>query len=642
MSELAKAPGPVAKQWLQALLIIAAGWWVYWPALQGDWLRDDLYYLPENPLLSDPAVLWKLWFQPGSWIEYYPIEETVQWVQWQLWQNDTLGYHITNVVLHLINALLVWWLLGKFGLRLAWLGGLLFAIHPAQVESVAWIVELKNTLSLPPFLLAMGFYLDYEERGRRRDYLVALGLFLVAMLCKISMAPFPVVMLLYAWWKRDRISWKDVTASAPFFIISLVLVLATYLAGIWYRQSNSQLPDMVPMGGFLSRFACAGLTLSFYFWKVIWPVEMLPFYPKWPVDPPTLLQFLPWPVLAGIVCWFWSRRHGWGRHALLGTGFFVIHLMPFLGLEALAYFRFTWVMDHFLYIPIIGLIGLVIAALEQLERRLFVTLRRLGAGIIVGVMAFLVWESHVYAGMFINEETLWTYLLKHAPDYWVAHNNMGNILLQKGRDNEALEQFETARKLNPEMVEVPTNLGVALVMMGRFPEAIKQFQAASGIDPDYSAAHLNLGNILLQTGRFPEAAAEYEEVLRIAPRDSVARENMGLVLMKLGQPSEAREQFQAAADLDPRDADVQSNLGNALAQTGDPADAIDHFQEAVRIKPDDAEAHQNLGCALAQMGRVSEAIAQLQEALRLNPNYTLARANLARLEAQITNAAGKK
>jgi hypothetical protein len=186
---------------IHAAIIVAAGLWIYWPALNGDWLWDDTMYVSQNPLLNDPAHLWKTWFQPGRFIEYYPIEQTVQWVQWQLWGNYTLGYHLTNLGLHLLSAFLVWRLLGKLGLQFAWLGGLIFAIHPMMVESVAWISELKNTLSLPPFLLAMCAWIDYEERGRRNDYLRALAFFLVSMLCKIGVAPFPVIILLYAWWK---------------------------------------------------------------------------------------------------------------------------------------------------------------------------------------------------------------------------------------------------------------------------------------------------------------------------------------------------------------------------------------------------------------------------------------------------------
>ena len=157
---------------VRAFLIIAAGFWVFSPALQGGWLMDDDFYIPQNALLNDPARLWKIWFVPGSLIEYYPIEATVQAIQWKLWHNDMPGYHLTNLILHLLSALLIWRLLGKFGLRFAWLGGFLFAIHPVTVESVAWISELKNTLSLPPFLRRdVGAWIDYDRDRRPRDYL---------------------------------------------------------------------------------------------------------------------------------------------------------------------------------------------------------------------------------------------------------------------------------------------------------------------------------------------------------------------------------------------------------------------------------------------------------------------------------------
>ena len=238
---------------LRAAVLAALGWWIYAPALYGDWVWDDVLYLPQNPLLNDPERLWKLWFAPGHVLDYYPIEATVQWVQWQLWGQNTFGYHVTNVALHIVNALLVWRLLGKFKLRLAWLGGLLFLVHPVQVESVAYISELKNTLSLSPFLLAMGAWIDYEERQQTRDYALALGLFLVAMLCKISMAPFPVVILLYAWWKRGRVGTQDLKQSAPFFLISLALGVMTILSGIWYRQLHLEPEEIVPLGGLALR-----------------------------------------------------------------------------------------------------------------------------------------------------------------------------------------------------------------------------------------------------------------------------------------------------------------------------------------------------------------------------------------------------
>jgi len=261
---------PSGKSWaadwkliLRAVVIAAAAFWVFWPIRHGQWIGDDDMYIISNPLLNDPARLWKAWFQPGSFIEYYPIEECVQWAQWQLWRNDTLGYHLTNIILHVISALLVWRLFSKFGLRLAWLGGLFFAVHPMMVDSVALVNELKAALSMPPFLLAMCFYMDFEKHGHRRNYWLALGLFVVAMLCKITMAMFPVVILLYAWWKRNRIGWGDLVASAPFFAISLVLGMTTIWAGNWYLKFNESYHDDAPSAGFFSRLALVGQIISF-------------------------------------------------------------------------------------------------------------------------------------------------------------------------------------------------------------------------------------------------------------------------------------------------------------------------------------------------------------------------------------------
>ncbi len=315
--------------------------------------------------------MWKAWFEPGSWVEYYPLQETAQWLQWQLWGNETFGYHFTNVVLHLLSALLVWRLLGKFGLPFAWLGGLIFAIHPVVVESVAWIVELKNTLSLPLFLIAMCFYLDYDEHRRWRDYAMALGFFLLAMLAKISMAAFPAVILLFAWWKRGRIGWNDLKAAAPFLVISVSLIATAFFAAGRYHEINALADDNLPLGGFFARLALAGLSTSFYFSRFFFPVGMLPIYPQWSVDPTSPFDYLPGVVLSGVIYVCWRKRTSWGRHALLGLGFFLLNLAPFAGFISISYMKYTWVMDHLLYLPMLGLLGLTVAGLGKNIRATF-------------------------------------------------------------------------------------------------------------------------------------------------------------------------------------------------------------------------------------------------------------------------------
>ncbi len=511
---------------LRLLLIVSAGFWVFAPALRGDWLMDDDMYVTQNALLHDPARLWKIWFVPGSLIEYYPIEASAQAVQWHLWHFDTLGYHLTNVILHIIGALLVWRLLEKFGLRFAWLGGFLFAVHPAVVESVAWISEFKNVLSLPPFLLAMIFWLDYEERGRARDYGLALGLFLAAMLCKISMALFPLAILLYAWWKRGRIGGRDLASAAPFFAISLVLGLTTVWAGNWFREAHLQSPNPPDIGDFATRLALAGQSIAFYFTKCVLPLGLVPIYPQWPVDAPSPLSYLPWFVLAGVIVWLWTQRAAWGRHALLGLGFFLLNLAPFLGLNSVTYMSYTWVMDHFLYLPLIGLIGLAIAALGDIEGKIAAPLRPWLAGAIAVALALLAWESHNYAGIFIGPEKLWSYTIERNPASCLAHNNLGNLLLETGRAREAVAEYETALRINPYMVEAHNNLGFALEQAGDTSAAIEQYELALKFNAHFVTAHSNLAGLLARTGRVEEAIAHYEQVLLINPNDSAARASL--------------------------------------------------------------------------------------------------------------------
>jgi len=613
---------------VQAMIIVAAGLWVFWPALGGDWLWDDDRFITDNFQLRSLSGLWDIWFAPGSQIEYYPLEQTVLWVEWQLWHNKTLGYHIVTLVLHVCSALLVWRLLGRLGLRLAWLGGLLFAIHPVQVESAAWMAELKNTLSLPPLLLAMCCYLDYEERTKTSDYLLALALFGVALLCKLTVVMFPVVILLYAWWKRDRIGWNDIKVSAPFFVLSLAVGLITVLSGVWDIQFNDLPHDYLPTGGFAARLALAGQEIAFYFSKSVLPVGLLPVYPKWAVDPASPLHYLPWLVLGGVIGWFWTKRRSWGRHALLGLGFFLINLAPCPGFIPAPNMGYAWVMDHFLYLPIIGLIGLVVAVLGQAEERLAPSFRPVGVGAVVLVMILLGWESRGYAGLYINPETLWTYTLQRNPEAWPAYNVLGYALLQKGRMDEAITQFQKAAEIAPNEVEAYNYLGLAFAQKGQMDEAITQFQKAVEIVPNYVDAHNNLGNALLKKGQVDEAIVQCQKALEINPNFAEARINLGNALLQKGQVDDAIAQFQKALKIKP-DYDIADyNLGNALVQKGQVDEAMVQYQKALEIDPNYADAHCNLGNALFQKGRVDEAMAQFQKAVEINPNNVDARYNL--------------
>jgi protein O-mannosyl-transferase len=562
-------PSAGQRRWVDLLLvgvILAAGWFAFFPALHGDWVWDDVLDVTGNPLLRDADGLRKIWFDPTGLYDYYPVKYTVQWLQWHLWHNDTFGYHLTNVGLHLVSAFLVWHLLRKLGARGAWLGALLFTVHPLVVESVAWIAELKNTLSLPPLLAAFSCWLSFDEHGRRRDYLGALLLFLVAMLCKTSVVMFPVTLLLHASWRRGRTRFADVKASAPFFAVSLVLGLVT----IWFQHHRALTgieADLPLAADCWTRLAGAGGVLAFCFWKCVLPVALMPVYPQWAVAPSVPWLWLPWVVLAALLFWSWRNRATWGRHTLFGLGWFLLNLAPFLGFFAISYQRFTWVMDHLVYMPLLGLIGLAAAGAGAALDRLRLPVRGCalaGIGTLCGALTF---ASHRHAAIFQSDDALWTYTVQHNPGAWLAHYNLGNVRMKQGRTAEAIRAYEQAVQLRPDLAEAQCGLGVALLCVDRRGEAIPHLQAALLVRPAMAEAHTALANAFAANGRLGEALPHYAEAVRLKPAD----------------------------------ANFQFNLGNALLQSGRFQEAAAHLREAVRLDPTDAQARQALAAALARL-----------------------------------------
>jgi tetratricopeptide (TPR) repeat protein len=498
----------------QAVGILVIGTAVFWPALHGTWVWDDQPEVIINNLLRDPDGWWKFWIAPPT-PDYFPLKSTLQWLLWQAWQDNALGFHVITLGLHLLSALLLVRLLRQLGLRHAWLGGLLFAIHPVVVESVAWIAELKNTSSLPPLLLAMSAYIEYDARRRKRDYCLALLWFLAAMLCKTSVVMLPAVLLLYAWWKRGRIGRDDIKASVPFFAVALALGLVT----VWYQRYHSIGPEPLPMVGRPAQVARAGLALVFYLGKCLWPVGLVPVYPRWAVEPPSFLQFTPWLLLGatGFVAWRW--RATWGRHVLLGLGFFGLNLVPVLGFVGMTYMRFSWVADHFVYVSLIGVVGLAVAGVGALFDRLAPGLRRYAIGGVVLVLVALAAQSYRDCAVYQSETVFWTYTLTRNPNVWQGHYDLGIALLNTRQPAEAVAHFEQALRLNPHSADIHYNLANALVQLHRLPEAIRHYEETLRLQPASADAHCNLGNALRESG---QTAAE-EEAARSSRNSSRSR-----------------------------------------------------------------------------------------------------------------------
>jgi Flp pilus assembly protein TadD len=601
-AQFSPAPG---KRWpvdpwtaTRAIIIVLAGLWTFAPALRGQFLWDDVPLVAGNVSLRSIEGLGQIWFAPPR-SDYWPLTWTLLWFEYQLWGNDPFPYHLTCLALHLTSALLIWRLLARLGLRWGWLGGLLFAVHPLAAESVAWISEIKNTLSLPFFLLACDAWLDADE-GKPKGTLRSVLFYLAAMLAKTSTVALPVMLALYCWWKRGTVTRGEMVRLVPYIVIAVLLGIVTI-----HFQNNHVANDRVEAGDAGTRLARAGSAIVFYATRFVAPVGFMPVYPKPSFPPLVALDFLPLAGVLAVLAAVWTQRRGWGRHALFGVGFFLLTLAPVVGLVKMQFMRVSWVSDHLAYLPMIGLIGLTVATVERLAARLAPPARKAGAVLGVIVLGALAWESRQIAAVFVNADTLWTYALARNPDASPAAENLGTILMRHGQVPEAMDYFRQAIQSDPDNSEAHVNLGTALLRTGHAEEAEQQYRRAIEANPDYANAHNALAVLCMQTGRFPEAFAEYDVALRI----------------------------------DPTFADAHHNLASLLLYTGRTDEAISHEQIALHFEPDLMEAHTLLGDALLKKGRAAEAVEQYEIALRLNPNFPRAQQGLANARAALSGAA---
>jgi Tfp pilus assembly protein PilF len=386
----------------------------------------------------------------------------------------------------------------------------------------------------------------------------------LAMFAKTSVVAMPVLVLLYAWWKRGSVTTQDAVRAAPLFLISLVLGIIT----IQYQHSRAIGLETLPVGGLGSRIAIAGLAILFYLATIVWPVNLLPIYPRWDVDPPKAWQFLPWLVIGGAAWWLWTnRRETWARHAILAGGFFLLMVAPVLGFIDISYMRITWVADHFLYVPMIGPLAWIVAAattwLEKRNARERLVFHALAAG----VMLFLAANSFFYAINWIDEDRLWEHTLSRNHDAWQAHNRLGVRKLNRGELDEAYYHFRNSSRIRPDLGETKNNLGVVLLKMGRLDEAIAAYEDAAANWPQNVGIRYNLADAYRQAGRLAEARAGFEELLEVEPSNPMFLTRYAITLISLGEKEKAIETFRRALEIDPGFKDAKEGLEAVLRQT---------------------------------------------------------------------------
>ena len=352
----------VWKPGAQAAVIVAAVALVYLPALHAGFVWDDEQLVTGNPLLRNFGGLVEIW-SGGRTADYFPITNTVFWIEHHLFGDNAAGYHAVNILLQGADAVLVWLVLRRLKVPGAWLAGLIFGIHPVHAESVAWISELKNVLSMFFVLVSIFFFLATEEKrlpGAFTEYIASLVFFLLALLSKTQAVFLPVVLLLCAWW-RGRLSEtaksmsfrREVIRTFPFFLIAAVFSLVT----IWFQNRGIGDEEIV-IGSLIRRLANAGMAVWWYAGKVFVPVRLMSIYPKWRFDFPQLLEWLPLIALLSLLAIFWLWRNRGTRGAFFALACFVVALLPTLGFVRMAYLRSgTLVADHHQYFADVSLIA---------------------------------------------------------------------------------------------------------------------------------------------------------------------------------------------------------------------------------------------------------------------------------------------
>ena len=624
----------VSAVWLGLLLAVVTIV-AYLPALRGGFIWDDDAYVTKNTMLTAPDGLSKIWFSTHRQSQYFPLTYTTLRFERALWGLNPQGYHAVNVLLHVINALLLWQLLRRLVVPGAWLAAALFALHPAQVESVAWITELKNVQSTMFYLLALLAWVKFVGKPtapRWNFYLLALLFHAFALFSKTTACTLPAALLLVLWWCRETIGWRRVLQVLPFLLMGLSMGLVS----VWWEKhlGSYSLRETGVHFSFVEKALIATRAVWFYAAKVFWPVNLTFSYPRWEINPYAPVQYLGLAGCGVFALLLWWRRHIFGRGLAAGVVFFVAALSPVLGFIPLYTFRYSFVADHYQYLACAGLIAPFAALLssQMIRERLGRALCYCLPGGLLLALGFLTWQqSNIYA----NKETLWQDTLAKNPASWMAHHNLGLGLFEKGQIDEAISHYRESIRLNPDHAEAHNNLGTALFTKGQIDEGISQLQEAIRLKPDYVDAHYNLGSIVLyKKGQIDEAIIQFQEVIRLKPDDAEARNNLGTARYKKGQIDEAIIQFQDALRLKPDYANARNNLRNALGRKGQIDEAIIQFQEAIRLKPGLVQSHDSLGLALARQGRLHEAIDQFREALELDPNLANVHSDLGSLLLQ--------
>ncbi len=620
------------------LVIALATVFAYWPCRHGEFLWDGGLLITENSLVKSPDGLFRIWFSTEP-VDYWPVTNSMFWLEWHLWGDNTTGYHAINLALQITNSLLIWLILRRLFIPGAFLAALLYAVHPVNVEGVAWIAQLKNGLSLFFFLLSVVCYLKaYREltdtsnfklppRGNATPplfsvpwYWVSIVMFVLAMLSKGSVAILPIVLLIIVWWRRGQITRIDLIHTAPFFLVAVVLTLVN----IWFQRHGSS--EIIRFVTPLQRLLGAGAVPWFYLHKALIPLDLSFVYPQWYIHIDNILWWLPLCAsIALTVLLFWQRNRPFIRSVFVAWLFFCVALLPIMGLTDVYFMKYSLVADHYQYIAMIAVLALVAATLSHWASK------RLAVGLAVFLAGACCALAHQQTYNYVDGDTLYQSILAKNPDCWLAYNNRGVQLLKAGQVDEAIASYEKALAIDANMIEAQNNLGAALAKKGDFQGAIGHYHQALTIKPNYADAHGNLGLALAKIGDQNNALDELQTAFMLNPNLPEVSFNLAHQLKQMGRNQEALKQYQETVRMDPDNAKVRNNFGALLTAMGHPEQGKQQCLEALRIDPDQSESHYNLANALVTLNQPQAAIEEYHQALKIEPQYAAAHRALGKL-----------
>lgn len=606
---------------LAGTMLIALTAAVYLPAIPGPFIWDDDIYITEDPRMETLAGLGKIWMDPFRQEhrhQFYPLTVTAFWLQHQLWGESPVGYRTVNVLLHAINAVLLWRVLRRLRLPGAWIAGAIFSVHPVHVVSVAWITELKNVLSTLFFLSAAMAMVRFfspdgmrwsEKAGRMGGarwfwYVLGLSLFVCALLSKTATALLPIALLLVLWWKSDRLRWQEVVALLPMVIIGSVFVLAT----VWLESRYS--PDQVNITGstWMESWLIASRSIWFYAGKLIWPDELMMIYPRWQVAANVWWQYVYLLGVLIVIVLLWLFRWKIGKGPLAATAYFVIAVSP-VSFVTVGFMTHSFVADHWQYWASMGLVVPAAAGSAILFNRCGKPIWLGCLAVIVALMALCGLTSQ-RCSLYRDQMTLWSNTLAKNPGSFAAHNNLGNALLLQSKVNQAIWHYRSALRLNPNYPDPNYNLGRVLYQQGEMNEAKVHLRQAIQAAAGYIPAHVLLGLVHQSQGKQKQAIAAFKQAIKLDPDSVQAHYNLGRIYHSQGQAGEAVSHYRQVLRLTPRNGVVYFELADVFGKQGqfDQAmehlnQAIDHFRRALAKKPRSKMLRKNLDRVLETMRR---------------------------------------